>query len=651
MSDVSLFKRATAQGANREKKTARYGIYDPDGFRERFPAAKPLTDSTFFEKVFGTGVSTHNQSLIPRSGAEWFPNVFSTTLDHVKFVRELAETLNNHIKPTADEEGFTNNGIHTNFNRLKTVANWGMSKMSYPMLDNASFRKSLGLRVGMTPREVAIATEMWDLVFKNAKMSSVHVSPISTTGMRQFTRDAQYKLDFIQFLFSGDHFERILNFVDKNDYIGLANEFDTVFAFYIQRRGQVDEPGKKRFVRTLRWILSGGEGELEEADKSVVIDGSLVSDFSAMRLRVVHAGPWTINGFLQFVSTVHMQALFELFPNTFHVNTSEQIENVVRGKWVYCSDVSEYDASMDWSDIELMHQRAAEVWDARIVKASRRLYCSPYYARPMVAYTGAKQQGRWIGDPRDWSAEQHSGNKSGHAFTSLVAKVMKVIDTMIVIDRIVPLVGNVAAFLRGELPTGLINNGDDEVVWFRSRALLEQFKKLREVKSDIGRYVVEPELGQGFSGLLLTRKGQDDLDYKAVPKVHSPLEKMVCPERSIGGDHRPYYTIGFFDRISNLQRSEEGREAWSIFISCWGRRMAPIYGDFMSVLAREHAKIKRQVEALTQADREVIEDPDKLHYKYKEGEISASILAAVSSNVPKDVVYNMCRKYYAGNIM
>lgn len=223
------------------------------------------------------------------------------------------------------------------------------------------------------------------------------------------------------------------------------------------------------------------------------------------------------------------------------------------------------------------------------------------------------------------------------------------IDTLIVINRMYPVVGRCKTFLEGKGPMGFVNNGDDEIVWCRSQADLDKFKKLRADLS-IGRYKVEPEIGQGFSGQLICRDSPQSLYYTPKAKVHTTFEKMWVPERSIGGLHRAYWTVGVIDRISNIMKTDEGRAAWEIHMRVYREMMTPHFGDFTAIVMREHSRINLDMNGLSFKDREVLDDPGKLHHKYSDDEIQSRVLQAVTSKIPADKVELVINKYFSGVI-
>jgi len=637
------FKRSTSIKKDDATPPPRWGSVRPDAYHEVYGVLPQVDKSTYFKKLFANGPSAHAAPLISRRSVTLLPGVYSFEDPVLKFQKVLSERLNEEFPVSVDKDGFTDTGVHTSFDRLRCPAGYFMNPMSYVAKNNALYRQELGLSAGMNDLQRTIATEVWRLVAFRARVAAVNVAKLSTSGMRRFTSDTQWKLAYVEWLMSGDNFELFLDAVDSEDWLTLANKYECAFAMYLQKRGQVDQPGKTRTVFDLEYALSGGsEGKSFAADKDVVINGVKYPDFSAVRARIVQAGPWVINCFLQMIATPLMKALFDAFPSTFHVNTKEEISAVVNGKYVYCSDVTEYDRSMDYDDIRLPHDVLNEVLDERIVKASWRLFVSPYYAKPL-SIDG--RGGTWVGDPTDWSDEVIAGNRSGHAFTSLMAKVNKVIDSLVVINSIYPVVGRCKFFLEGKGPMGLVNNGDDEIVWAYDKKDIELFKTLRS-DLKLGRYVVAPETGQAFSGLLLVKTG--GTSYQPTPKIHTTFEKLWVPERSIGGQHRAFWPIGVIDRINNLVESPLGQRAWDLHMQLYRDMLAPIYGDFMGLVTKAHAEMPIRSDQLSAKDREVVEDPNKLHYKFDSDEISNVVLDMITSKIPKEVVERFLTKYYKG---
>jgi hypothetical protein len=463
------------------------------------------------------------------------------------------------------------------------------------------------------------------------------------------SHDVQWKLDYVLWKTQFSRYDQYLALVESADTYALANDFEIVFGMYVQKRLQLDEIGKRRLANNWKYAITGGrQGKREETKKEVVLpDGSVWPDFSALRVRNIDAGPWAINCDLQMVASSHMKALFRNWPETFHVNTREEILREVDGREVYCSDVSEYDQSMSKDAVSTPFRIMREFYPEGTCRAAERLMQSPYYAKPL-SLDGLK--GMWIANPMDWSFEMNSGNRSGHAMTSLIAKVNKVIESLTVIDRMYRVTSaNLNAFLKGQMPVGLVNNGDDEIVWTITKGDMDRYKALRKQKG-VGHYVVTPETGQGFSGLLLVRPDPSKTTYVPSPRLQTPFEKSYVPERSIGGKLRPFWPVGWQDRIDALHLTDMGRELWEVHNFYYRKHLEDKYGVLSNLLAEGIRSLPVDTKALTAIEREVLADPDKLHYKYSDDDVSDNVLKLITSRVPKDYTYGWLRRYYKGHI-
>lgn len=643
---MKAFKLSSSVKELKLNQVSEWGKTDPGRYSEVYPVKHKLTSLDKLDGAFLNGKATHGNALLTRNPVMVLPGMFSQDEDFLLFLRNLSTDLDANFKTDLDSEGFTKTGLYATFDNLRCPAGYFQTPMSYTTVDNASYREELGLTAGYSAREKAIATEFWRIIFSEVEACPVNVAKNSTGGMRRFTKDVQWKLDFANFITQPDNFERMLNAVEEGDALTLANEFETIFATYIQKRGQVDRVGKKRMVMDLTYAITGGAaGSMQETDKKVRLHGQDWDDFSAVRARVVHAGPWTINCYLQMIASPTMQSMFHRFPSTFHVNTAAQLKAVIDGHYIYCSDVTEYDRSMSKDAIRLVHDVMEEFWDKRLVKASWKLFTSPYYAKPLGLESG---EGTWVKNPLKWE-EVFAGNRSGHALTSLVAKGNKVVESLFIIDKLYPVLGRVQSFLEHKGPVKLVNNGDDEVVAIPLQDDMRRFVTVRQGKKN-GHYLVEPEPGQGYSGMLI-HKTDKPLIYDPKPKLHTSLLKTFVPEKGINDPMRAdYWPIGASVRIDNLTQTDLGREIWQMTLHHYRRMLEPRHGDIRAIIAKAHADMRLVVDGRSQADREVLDDADKIHYRWLPSEVSPDVLALKTTKVPQPRVETILSRYYAGHV-
>lgn len=647
------FRRSLGRARSKDRDVGVWGLNNPEDYVKIYGKPEPLSNvnkdgGSPLSRIFMDGSAKHNSPLVERNPIMILPGMTSFDEDVLRFQVELCDELNKALPAKVDSDGFTPNGVHTGFDRILGVAGYMQNPMSAKTVDNTLLRETLGLRPGYNAREMEIAKLVWDIVWREAVPSKVKVPKKSAGGMRRMSHDVQWKLDYARWKTAPVRYEKFLNAVESGDVYYLANEMEIVYGTYIQKRLHLDDISKVRWANDWTYAKTGGrEGGRSETDKKVVIDGVDYPRHSALRVRVIDAGPWTVNCDLQMVASSHMKSLFARFPKTFHINTSDEIKEIVDGKYVFCSDVSEYDQSMCKDAISVIFTTMRKYYREGVCASAERLYAAPYFARPLDM---DGNQGLWMANPMNWKRKLNSGNRSGHAFTSLAAKVNKVIETLFIADRLYRVTPrNIEAFLKGDMPIAMINNGDDEVVYTQVASDLEHFKALR-ADLNMGSYVVTPELGQGFSGLLLVRPDPTKCEYFPSAKLQTPFEKCYVPERSIGTALREFWPIGWFDRKDSLYQTDAGREAWDIHNSVYARRLEGRYGSLNGILERALQDLPILSNDLTPIEREVLADPDKLHHKYDDSDVREFVLNAVTSNIPEDYTAGWLKVNYSGHI-
>lgn len=646
---MSDFRASTAVKTPKKTSIAVWGLFDPAHYSKRHEALNRVGPHSSVGELFSNGRAQHAVPLVDRKPREILPGMWSFETPVLSFLRDAVKEWNAKLPVDLNKDGFSRTGIHATFDKLRCPAGYLQSPMSAKVVDNGRVRSELGLTEGYSKRQLELARMVWNKVWSRALPSPVNVPKASAGGMRRFTHDVQWKLDFAQWKTQPQNYDRYLSMVESADVYGLANDYEIVFGMYVQKRLQLDEPSKVRYANDWEYAVSSGvRGTRGATDKKVVIDGRSWDDFSALRVRVIDAGPWAINCDLQIVATAHMRAMFHDYPATFHINTPGQMKEQFDGRHIFCSDVSEYDQTMSKDAISVVFETMREWYPEGVVRAAERLYEAPYFAKPLEL--GGKKS-RWIFDPMDWSKSMQSGNRSGHAMTSLVAKVNKVIETLFFFDLMYGVSPrNIDMWLKGQMSMGLVNNGDDEVVWAVAKKDIDRFKLLRSDLS-LGHYKVEPEPGMGFSGNLLVLEDEAELRYKPTTRLQTPIEKCYVAERSIGGVLRPYWPIGWLDRIDALHESDAGRELWSIHNFFYEKHLKPEYGSLSSLVEKGLRSLPLQSHDLSAIDREVLVDPDKLHYKYTDDQVSKTVRALITSNIPADYCAGFLRRYFKGTIL
>lgn len=554
----------------------------------------------------------------------------------LSFQSELQDACDRIAEPDYDVDGFSRGAVADDFN-VKCVSGSMQSPASYKPLDNSLLREELGLRAP-DESDLRMTALVFSVLLSGFVPAAVNIPKRSSGGFRRFSHDAQWKYDYM--LNKLSRYDDFLKLLTRNDLTALANDFEVVYCTLTQRRTQIDRLGKKRYANDLEYALSGGrsgsriELDVRARDENLrVIDG-----FVSKRVRVIDAGPWAINCDLQIVASGHLRYLFEAYPQVFHVNTEEALTTRLRGWHVCCFDVKEFDQSMPQAVLKLFFDQLRERWDSGVIDSAEKLAGAPYAFRPVAP----GERAGFVDNPLAPTRVVTAGNRSGHAMTSLIAKVAKTADFFSVLSQMLRVTrGDIISILRGTHDTVLyLNNGDDEVVGFKDPALLKRYKDL--IHSKRGLYSSEVELGQGFSGHRLARTvdWRNTPTYSCLPRPNVVLQRLYCPERSIGSAMRRFWQIGVRERIHTLANSDVGAAVLDVHNQLYAKWLEPVAGSLHEILTQG-----RQFSAQNVYDALVLDDPNRLHYSVNPDDVSPEVLDLITSRFPLSLCEGFVRKY------
>lgn len=644
------FRETTARRGERAEVQVDWRAVPPSKFVSRYGGFRVCKDEKGLTDYFANGVGNHKTPLVrDKALRPMFMREWSDSLDYINFQRISSDLFNNSFTPDLDDELFTENGIHRHFDSFRTVAGYPQFPMSWTPIDNAGFRRELGLPDKMTPRQVAIFKETFRLIFKEATVTHVNVAKGSTSGIPIFTTDPQWKLAYSRWIMEPARFDSLFSMLGKNDWVGLRNDYAFCVAAYYNKRLQVDDPGKTRKVFDLLYARSGGiEGHILNANKKVILNGVEIEDFGRMRARVIQGFPFQVTCVLQPIFASHLKSIFERYPKTFHVNTDEDILRIITGREIYCSDVSEYDRTISHEQVSLFHEIMGEFWDERFVSLSEKVSYAPYYARPL---TPDGKEGAWVGDIRNPDSKVFAGNRSGDPKTSLMAKAIMTAEMLCVLDKIRPVLGRVEAVLLGGEEFGIINNGDDTIAWFDDSRDYELYSKLRPNLNE-GMFVVEREVGNGYSGRLILRKKNRRREYSLQMRYNNAVESIICPEIGFDSKLKAFPAIGQMVKINNLMSTDIGREMIYLLSKAFSDSgLEAKHGTFMEVARRGLAYDEnRLLNSLSQEEKTLIVNPDAIHYMgLDENMIRGEVMDQVFAKIPDFQVEFYFNSYYSGH--
>lgn len=615
-------------------------------------------------KLFGGGSVGHTNPLVSRRSKEILPTVQSFNPDFLGFQERYYNKLNSLLASTADPiTGLSTNGVFDTADKGKCVAGYMANPMGYTPRDNKLLRASLGVSVVPHRDFVKITRDLSALVHSEWHESNINVTPGSSAGFVGFRHEAEWKIAFGKDLFEPKRTALFLKLA-LTDEVAFANEFETVFAYYSQKRDQVDAVGKKRVMWGLNHALDPERypEDFQTADKRVMIDGKLWENHSATRARLVNAAPWAINVLLAPVASGTMKAMFARWPNVWHVNTSEHIEGLINGHHVWHGDAGQFDQSHPEEGMDAYHDGVREHWDPQVVAVAEKMLYAPYYAKPL----SLDGDPAWVGTPFSKEREVVCGNRSGHAWTSMYNKVLMVAAILYAIHKVgYKVMDNLEHWLSGQGVVKFINNGDDTILYSKDETAL---KRVTDALTNptTAIYKMEREVGGVYNGMPTIVVDQATLTYKCVQNHFSSVIKILTPERPVYNPKssvelrrdmesgrkimRKYWYLGLADKINNAHKDPVASVVWGTLLEMWAVDMRG-YMSIPQMLDTARQKVPPLGGGLTQADIEVLDDPRKLHYKWLPDEVSDRVLDQVTSKIDFSVFKDFVKTHFRGNLV
>lgn len=619
-------------------------------------------------RVFGGSSTGHNTPLVSRRSREFLIGEQSFDPANLALQKKFFGQMAKDLPPRPDPiSGLSPDGVYADWAKGMSVSGYMADPIGYAPVRNGPLREKLGLSSVIPKPFLSIVKELSTYCFGEWVEADINVTPGSSAGWIGFRKDADWKRDYAKFVFEPSRIQKFLDMAFANDDVAFANEFETVWAYYAQKRDQIDSPDKKRLVYGYRYACDPEKYPNDHmyADKVVKdkFTGKVWPDHSATRARLINAAPWAINVVLSSMSTGVMRSMFRRHPDVWHVNTPDHIERLINYHHVFHADASEFDQSHPTEALDALHEGASEFWDQRLVYVSQKLLYAPYYARPLSLVDGASA---WVGKLFGGAKEVQCGNRSGHALTSLLNKILMVAAYLYALHLAgYDVIGNMKYWLDGEGPIKFINNGDDTILYSKDRAALDVvIDKFVNKKTAI--YAVALEKGGVFNGMPTILADSVKLIYKCVPNALNSISKIITPERPIYNPSsiaqlrkdeengkkifRKYWYLGLGDKIANAYKDSVTNHVFTTFVSMWAteRRGSLTIPEMLDAARLRVPPIRAD---LTDKDLQVLDDPRKLHYKFTRDEISPEVLEQTTSKVESITFLHFIKTAFKGTIV
>jgi hypothetical protein len=599
---------------------------------------------------------------------EVLPGIMSTDREFLTFKDLLSKEATRLIHENVDDDGRAfGTGVTSNFLGLRHISGFGMLPATYPVANNSLLRKEKGLSNGITkPWHRWLLHALVREYFGDLTPAKLPIREGTSTGFDLFANDMPTKVQMAHDALRDA--QKAGSLMAKGDFktawlsLGLGGGSYAVYR---------DQPSDKvtydpqtglyipnpRYVASLEYaITSGQRGAIFTADKEIgKVDFTVPKGFFRMRRRTAYAAPAKLNYALGPVASSVRENIYTKFPFTYHHRTREDTEHDLR-EWAFIimADVTQHDqfwpAFILDEVTDVLREMGFAEWWIQLYRVKSKL---PIY----VTGVGPDLPNGLIGDP--FAPNIEMGLQSGTVFTDiegslLMTWVYLIIQLEHTAPHLIPKTDNpgltqafVSSYLRGELPICLKDKSDDGALGWRDPAMIPAARVLME-KMKAGEQVspymlVSFEHGGAYLGsILLYPRDGDPKGVTLIGNVVNLLVNQFSPEYGVQSRvkdrsrvKRPFPGLGWESIPQNYGTAPAFGEAMSIVESTWRKVYGFSYAGYREKLL-QHDKLAlmdfvraREREmgtlSLTPIDLEVLDNPDKLAYKYMPSDVSPQI--------------------------
>jgi len=615
-------------------------------------------------------VKTNHKSLFREtfnSPEQIFPpiegdtGIWSDDPNLIRVRTELSDALTDMFPASIDDEGFGGpDAIVNDFLSIRAQPGWKMNPMTIPLVSNRILAKELNLCTGfLNERDERIFKELHKYMFRTVVPASMAMRKTASSGAPYFEANLVTKKkalavfnefsEDILLRFSAGKLEHLFETYGLffGTYMGVRQQPDTV----VKDEGRYR--AKPREVADAEYARSGGErGRRFPADRTVRrVDGSVVDGIFGMRRRSVYAYPAAYNYWLtQFFTPLRAHYLNDGAFTFKHRGGAEIAEKLSPYASIRGFDVKQFDQSVQpWLLDEFVKAFEGFLREDVVYFLHRVLRQPIYQPHPAVVNASGTdlplpQFDPFFGDPFDiGSFTLEVGLPSGIGPNPDIGKFLMTWAYLCLYDRHFHdvLEVGVARIIHGAHDRyALLNSADDGVAASNDPSCWATFET---TLAEPFYFRIEKEEGTSFLGNVLYRDATGRL--RAAPNVMTFVRNRLCPEHGVQHwSRRDFAGSGWY----------EGKKHYS---------SAPRYNDVLTVwdeIHRKHlgkgidhrwkTKLEQErhhgVPILDEASWAVLENPDKIYYRYSIEEIDPWVLDKVVAAVPFDTYFPSIERYF-----
>jgi len=584
-------------------------------------------------------------------GVLTYPGAVSDSPQHLALSRKLAEMS---IPIKVDKYGVLGpEAVPSDFLQLLTVPGYGMNPISVPPVSNALIRSKLGLVDDfVNPRHKEIFARLVKFMFARSAPASVGVRREASTGAPDYVNDEIKKHDELRAAYA--NIERFLQLIKEDKFLELYTEFNAPIVSTTGERDQADRVeirsdgtrvSKDREVNDELAARTGlRQGRRFAADKRVIKHGNVIRGHFAGRRRTVFGMSFVPNYVLATFCAAWRAVYLEDFAFTWKHRTPEHIlSKIKRYKFLKGFDVKQFDQSVGSWLIDFFVKEIGNYVDLRVAKMIGLMFKAPYIVPyPWIHGTSEEEFNPLFGDS-PFAASAFSmdvGLPSGISINPDFGKWAMTGQYLCLLDDYFGdvLEVGVDTILRGEHDRyGVLNMTDDCILCYNE----EEFGTNFDEKGYTCKYfALDEEKPISFLGNVPYRDDKGELQL--APNIVSYLVNWLVPEQGI--DHakrRNFWAIGERERRLHYSTAP----CYPQVNEMLQKTFHDEFGVYPTSLSAEAYEQQRKYTNLSSWDALVLQNPDLLHYKVDEKQLSPDVLKILVTSVPAEEAWPVVSRY------
>lgn len=619
----------------------------PDYLLPKPDRASQLTEMLFLgQGAQATAVRVSEDKSMP-----YFPTLLSGTKKSEMMKLELEGELDSQVPPSeTDESGLCDyRAVPSDWSKIKTdMPHHQMKEATIPPISTKLLREGYKLVEIISDLDRKIALNVLALMTRTRATHGVELSKKSSSSAPYYSKLPSLKK---KELLHGLTFKtEIAHHIQKGQYSELWHKYWVCIYQHLVYRDQPDgwKDGKpkERFVTDLLYALTGGErGERFVADK--VIEGSKLA---RARKRTAFATAGCVNKILSAIFQPYAKAAYTEFASTWKTTSAEHLKSKMSPyKYFVCSDTTAHDQIYSKAIFELLFEGLERVLKPEAIAVLESVVFAPYHLSS--PYLGEKFD-MWVGDPLDPRGfDNHLGLPSGLGPNSFIGRWWMTSFALMIIHRLTgDVIGQEEAYLKGQKDILLLNSADDMMFGFVNKSqhttLLDALKAEQGPKKSeiIPPYMtMNLESPASFLGYVPYKDKAGDLQVTS--NVVSFVVNRVSPERSIQSAARRHWALGLDAVLKQFGTAPEFSKVYTIFDNMLYKHGGLRY---LQMIEQYGAKdvILAKMSSLSPADLELLDNPDKIHYKFDKHDISPQVYDDITLSIPFETVEPLREDWY-----